>query len=113
MGMTFYLGLLFPNFQKQINKQKINPKLRTVIIKPIMDGFQILRCLQKHIDILLGTTVSKFPKTNNQINPKLQTVIIKPNMDGFQMLRYLQKHIDILLGTTVSKFPKTNKQTNK
>ena len=74
----------------------------------ILDGIQILRYLQKRIDILLGTTVSKFPqKTNKQINPTLQTVIIQPIMDGFQVLRYLQKRIDILLGTTISKFPKT------
>ena len=68
-----------------------------VIIQPIMDGIKFWRYLQKRIDILLGTTISKFSKTNKQINPQLQTVIIQPIMDGIQFVMCLQKRINIYL----------------
>ena len=42
---------------------RVSPKLQTVIKRLIMDGFQILRCLQKCMDILLQTIILEFSKT--------------------------------------------------
>ena len=48
---------------------KISPKLQTVIKRLIMDGFRILRCLQKHIDILLQNLVFRIFKTQKTWRP--------------------------------------------